>query len=182
MTITDWIQAISTLILVGVTAFYAWKTYDLSTDAKRQADASVKMADEMKEQRYDTVRPVIDIELVERSTDLSKRAYSDREQVILNGLRGKLVNRGLGPAMDVQSYIVTESGKEKHNFGVIGKGKEYDPLQLALLSENNFAFVRVEYRDIYGRLLESKREFVQEKSIFPLGPLQTSIIKISEVQ
>jgi len=73
MAITDWIQVISTLILVGVTAFMR----DLSKDAKRQADASVKMAEEIEKQRYDTVRPVIDIELSQEPKDLMELGYSE---------------------------------------------------------------------------------------------------------
>ena len=47
MTMTDWIQAIATIILVGITAFYALQT--------------LKTVNEMKKQRYTTFRPVIDI-------------------------------------------------------------------------------------------------------------------------
>jgi hypothetical protein len=55
MTITDWIQAISTFVLVGVTAFYAWKTYSLSKATEKQATASVKMAEEMRNARSPSI-------------------------------------------------------------------------------------------------------------------------------
>jgi hypothetical protein len=47
MTVTDWIQAISTLILVAITGIYAWRTHVISEATKQQADASMKMAEAM---------------------------------------------------------------------------------------------------------------------------------------
>jgi len=49
MTITDWIQAIAMVVLVGVTIFYAWQAKKASNSAKASADASVKMAEEVRD-------------------------------------------------------------------------------------------------------------------------------------
>ena len=67
MTLTDWIQAISMVVLVGVTIFYAWRTFAISRATKQQADASAKMAKEMKEQRYSESLPLLVPDITRRS-------------------------------------------------------------------------------------------------------------------
>ena len=57
MTTTDWIQAIATGVLVVITAIYAWRTFAISRSTEKQADASVKMAEEMKEQMIHMAQP-----------------------------------------------------------------------------------------------------------------------------
>ncbi len=59
MTVTDWIQAISMLILVAVTGVYAWRTHVVSTEAKKQANASIETAEEMRKERRMTARPIV---------------------------------------------------------------------------------------------------------------------------
>ncbi len=57
MTATDWIQAISMVVLAIITGVYAWRTHIISRATREQADASVKMAEEMREQRQGEARP-----------------------------------------------------------------------------------------------------------------------------
>ena len=59
MTITDWIQAISMVVLVGVTIFYAYQAKKASGSAKASAEANVRMAEEMREQRVMVSRPLL---------------------------------------------------------------------------------------------------------------------------
>jgi hypothetical protein len=80
MTLTYWIQAIATVVLVIITGIYVWRTYVISKATKKQADASVKMAEEMQEQRYDALRPVIDIVNTRMEfMELAKQAYGAKE-------------------------------------------------------------------------------------------------------
>jgi len=95
MTITDWIQAISTLILVGVTAFYAWKTYDLSKDTKRQANASVQMAEEMR----NAISPSITMQWIGTNPNTKEISAS-------------LQNTGFGPALNLKCYLTHKTHKE----------------------------------------------------------------------
>jgi len=51
------VQAIATCILVAITAVYAILTWLISKNAGKQAEASIKMAEEMREQRLALDRP-----------------------------------------------------------------------------------------------------------------------------
>jgi hypothetical protein len=53
------VQAIATVVLVLVTAFYVILTRSLSKSAAKQADASAKMAEEMREQRLAVSQPLV---------------------------------------------------------------------------------------------------------------------------
>ncbi len=52
MTTTDWVQAVSMIVLVIVTGIYAWRTHVISKATKEQAE-------EMKGQRLMASRPII---------------------------------------------------------------------------------------------------------------------------
>ena len=106
------------------------------------------MAEEIEKQRYDTVRPVIDIELSQEPKDLMELGYSERESVLSRGLRSILINRGIGPAIDVFYH--------------------------SLKDNNGTLFFVVTYRDVYGRLLESKKELIGEKGKWELGQTAAS--------
>ncbi len=59
MTTGELIQVILMGLLVVVTSIYAWRTFAISNATKKQADASVKMARETKEQRYSESLPLL---------------------------------------------------------------------------------------------------------------------------
>jgi len=182
MTITDWIQAISTLVLVGVTAFYAWKTHNLSKATEKQVNASVKMAEEMAQTRYDTVRPVIDIQLGTSANDYIERGLAHKATTHPKGLNCILANIGLGPALDVHSHMIIGIATPKpeeldYNFGVIAVGEPEKQLCQAVHEKEGVMYFDVQYRDVFGRLFESKRELVEEKGNWTLGPLRTSVME-----
>lgn len=113
MTITDWIQAISTLVLVAVTGIYAWRTHAISkatseqTQAtKKQAEASVKMAEEMREQRIMASRPVI-IQKVVVETETQFRTFGSKDWFSYFEVH----NAGNGPAIELEVSLLD---KEKN--------------------------------------------------------------------
>jgi hypothetical protein len=59
MTTTELVTIILTAVLVIITGIYAWRTFAISNAAKKQADATVKMAHEMAEKRYSDCQPVL---------------------------------------------------------------------------------------------------------------------------
>ena len=59
MTTGELIQVILMALLVVVTSIYAWRTFAISNATRKQADASVKMADEMAIKRYSDFQPVL---------------------------------------------------------------------------------------------------------------------------
>ena len=71
-------------ILVGVTAWYAWQTQ--------------RMAKEMREQRMDAIRPVIDIHFPDPRTSLERlsEAIGEEESVVRDRYTVRLRNIGSG--------------------------------------------------------------------------------------
>ena len=107
----DWAQIILMIALVAVTAF---STLSVS----KQADASVKMAEEMKEQRYDALRPIIDIANIQHMPiELARQAYAKEPP---KELACKLCNVGAGPATDVYSFVFPPSGERRRQEIIIG--------------------------------------------------------------
>ena len=53
------VNAVLVLVLIGVTVFYVRATKRIATQTKQQAEASVRMAEEMKETRELSYRPVL---------------------------------------------------------------------------------------------------------------------------
>ena len=148
-----------TVILVLLTAVYVSRV-------RQQADASVKMAEEMREQRYDSVRPIIDIERKPESRELAKQAYGDFSEGLLCILR----NIGVGPATDVYSFVHIDCKCQLHPFGALAKNGEIEKLPLSLKQRNGRNVLVAYYRDVYDRCFESSREV--KKGVVQLGPLE----------
>lgn len=155
------VQAIAMMVLVGVTSYYAAQTR--------------KMAKEMLNQRYDIFRPVIDIDPYKSEPkELAKEAYKAKNGALPEHLMCLLRNVGVGPAIDVLSYVYYER-RWLHSFGTIATiGTDLDPMQLSLEGKNNRKVLIVYYKDVYGRCFESSREVSvdREKGTWKLGPLE----------
>ena len=59
MTASEWIQIILMGLLVVITGVYVWRTFAISNATKKQADANVKMAEEMREQTVIASQPLV---------------------------------------------------------------------------------------------------------------------------
>ena len=187
MTVTDWIQAISMVVLVIITGIYAWRTHVISKATneqakatKQQADASVKMAEEMRDTRYDTVRPVIDFQWQDSNIVVNSVAMMEgtKGKVPIE-LSCKLRNVGFGPAIELYSYsIVGQDNRNRYDFEtLVAGGKTVDWVALSIRQEGNIGVLEAHYRDIYDRSFTSKLEVysVKEKG------LQTKL-KVEKVQ
>ncbi len=165
------VQIILMIILVSATIFYAYQTKKASDIAKASVDASVKMAEEMRAQRYDTVRPIIDIckqrndpnELIEEGLAVTCGRLPQTLSCILH-------NIGLGPAIDVHF-----NKQQPHDLGTIPVGgKTPKEIHICLESKGNQMALVVHYKDVYGRFFESSRKIGIKKGEIALevGPLE----------
>jgi hypothetical protein len=100
MTTTDWIQAISMVVLVIVTAIYAWRTHVMSKAAREQAEASAKMADEMREQRLNESQPYLLIRLEENNI---LRYPGESNDMAPDSITITIRNEGKGPAINIRA-------------------------------------------------------------------------------
>ncbi len=158
--------------LLAVTGVYA-------LSAARQADASVKMAKEMREQRYDSVRPVVDIRRKVVESRQLNEALAAREENFQYGLSCVLHNVGLGPAIDMYSFIqVSEAERQRYDFGTLAIGEKTLPADLSLNHNDNQTALITYYKDVYGRTFKSRREVsVDKEKGWELGPLQVCLVE-----
>lgn len=170
----EFLQIWLLFVLVVVTSLYAWSTE--------------KMAKEMKNARYDALRPIIDIvNMQQTSLELGRQAYAKK---LPNELRCKLCNIGVGPAVELYSFIEDAEGKPRRwDFGALpvaigtrmtATGEEEigytEEMRLLLEHRGNHGALVAYYKDVYGRWFESSRE-VRLGAVNP-DPLQ--IRKITE--
>jgi len=90
----DWAQIILMIGLIMVTAVYA-------SSAGRQAEASVKMAEEMKKQLLSEARPYLLIRLEKEVIDLHTKGSDGKHYDMPNEFKVTIRNVGKGPAINV---------------------------------------------------------------------------------
>jgi len=103
MTASDVIQVVLMSLLVVVTGIYAWRTHVISRATKEQANASVKMAEEMREQRRPIVVPkafpAIGVPYQASVEEIAKHVYSDYFEIY---------NKGNSPAIDLEVLLLNQ--------------------------------------------------------------------------
>jgi len=124
-------QGALTLVLVGATVYYARKTKDIASASREQADASVKMAEEVHKQGLDADRPYLLIEVPSLETVTwfknPKDAYADPNSDYPKSITCRIYNAGRGPAKELVATLLQpvlacpESRKE-----VLRPGESWD--------------------------------------------------------
>ena len=160
------IAALTTLVLI--TAWYAKQT--------------TIMAEEMREQRYDGVRPIIDIKRLKTTEPLAlaKEAYSAGEGILPKLLPCRLRNVGVGPAIDLYFFIhhPNYDKRQKHFYGTLVKEDgETDKYDLSPEQEDGRMALVTYYKDVYGRDFKSSREIILKKDqhSYEIGPLKITL-------
>lgn len=103
---TTAVVAIATLVVAGATVYYARKTRDLSDAAKRQTEAAQAAVEEMREQRYSSLLPVMDVVFSEQdASETLAEAYNLLREKWPETKRGYVKNIGIGPALDVRLQV-----------------------------------------------------------------------------
>jgi hypothetical protein len=172
MTTTDWIQAISTVVLVLVTIFYAWRTHILSKATQKQAEASLKIAES-------TARPSILLRL-----NLKNDEWDRHKKRLLPEFIGiSMINAGSGPAINIEvmlwskkyHYPYSTKGylaqNEQCNIDIDAEmeleNTEFSSLQKELLKKGVEYAIIVNYEDINKSSMSSYLifEIVENKFI-----------------
>jgi len=204
----DWLgggpaaQALAASVTLIVTAALAVFTFLYARSAGRQAEAAFKMAEEMREQRYAASRPLMDavfLGLVEGDDiEQLKGGLVVRHGQCPETRRGYVQNFGLGPALDVEVYV---KGPEVQPYlrkvGALGVGQAFPPppeSNQGLLiwlepieGTGQSGILRIRYRDIYGREIESTRLVTAERdadndeATLRIGPLETRVTRDSQL-
>ena len=180
--VVDWlnknsgaVQAMATAILVVVTAFYVILTWSISKNAGKQAEASVRMAEEMRRSREDGSRPVLHIRRIE-PVELGQGLEAIREGLREwpNGDRVlcKVKNIGKGPALNIKADVATDDGATQEEMGTLGVGDEAERKPFAVIQDRE-SFIEVHYQDVYRRRFFSRRPVTFDEAGTHLGSLET---------
>jgi hypothetical protein len=174
------IGIVLTLTLAAV-LWYAW-------EARKQAKAGERMAEEMLETRHGGVLPVIDfIAEAGRGVDLIAEALRIQEGILPETLHGHLKNIGSGPALDIQFQIkLSDTEPIPKRVPRVGVG-EY--VQDELTRTHNWHIylhpvgesmkrLSVEFHNVYGRPYRSWRDvsFDTAEGNTTVGPLRTQAL------
>ena len=165
------VQAIAVVVLIIVTGVYAAAT-------RRQADANVRMAEEAREQRYAACFPLVDA-VFPGFLDLDSSEGLDEALAAGAGecpevRRAYVQNFGLGPALDVEFYIKGPGMQLRlWKVGALAVGQvSPDPsdTKRGLLiwlepieGTGESRILRIRYRDVYGRQIESTRRVTADR-------------------
>ncbi len=159
---TGGVQAIAVVALVITTAFYAWRTWSISSATEKQAEASVEIARETQAARMDAVRPVIDIGVnpfAKPGYELLKEALSEQPP---KALRCTLRNVGVGPALNVAYDIQVGSEIGYKRVGALAVGEQVLPsgeeLPLKLEGSARHGVITILYEDAFANRWESRME------------------------
>ena len=130
------------------------------------------------------VAPVIDFERVKSSgTEMMKEAFCGKSGDTSDGLLCTLNNIGLGPAIDLHSFIQNPfvqdplERRQRFDFGTLAVEGKTEEMKLSLNQDAKRIALVAYYKDIYGRTLESSREVKSDEvKGWQLGPLQTRLM------
>lgn len=139
----DWAQILLMIGLVTITAVYAWSS-------QRQANASAKMTEEMREQRVMASRPVI-IQKAVVETETELRTFGSRDWFS----HFQVYNAGNGPAIEVEISLLNREKTPIHSqrktfLKASEPPIEFSPTELASLEKSTFYLV-CEYQGIFSR-------------------------------
>ncbi len=145
----DFAQAIQitiTFVLALITYTYVTRTKDIAEATRQQAEASVKMAEEMEAQRIMAARPVI----VPRDTYESNASDSPPE---FTGF--ELYNLGNGPAIEIEISVFnkdkTRRSSEKRSFFKASESINFYPDWNLKDYIGSTCYLVAEYQSIYSR-------------------------------
>ncbi len=162
--------AISMVALVILTSIYAWHTR--------------KMAEEMKKQRHEAFRPIIDIVVQPLNPlELAKQAYAATEEKLPVEMPCILRNIGVGPAVDLDSFIQNPGTKKRlrFEFGTLAKGDSTPKMNLLLIQDGSNMILVAFYYDVYGNLLSSSRKVtINEQNNIVLDHLSIEPVMLVE--
>jgi len=184
-------QVFAALAMLAITVGLVIATFLYARSARRQAEANVQMAEEMREQRYAACFPLVDAVFPEF---LDRDSQEGLEEALAAGagqcpeaIRASLQNFGLGPALDVEFYIKAPGMQPcLRKVGALAVGQVtpappdtnrglliwLEPIE----GTGQSRILRIRCRDVYGREIESARRVTADKDKGTLLPEALEII------
>jgi len=153
MTASDVIQIVLMGLLVVVTGIYAWRTFAISNATKKQAEASVKMAEEMREQRVMASQP----RLLQKSVH-EKDIWEGSTKDYFSHF--EISNAGDIPAIEVESSLMDNEGNRSHSIRQTFLRNndppiKFRPSNITNLEETKTYYIVCEYQNIFSHGLKN---------------------------
>jgi len=155
---TDVTQIFLTGLLVVVTCIYVWLTHAISKTAKQQAEASVKMAEEMREQR----QPLVILKAVQEEgiwTDSQIQFIGIEKSAANYFSHFEISNVGKTPAIEVESSLMDSEGTRPHSIRQTYLRNDDPPIKfrpnnIENLDETKTYYLVSEYQNIFSYNLQ----------------------------
>jgi hypothetical protein len=171
MSAGEWVVAIVLALTLAAVLWYAH-------EARKQAAASAKMAEEMRQQRRDAARPVINIGLEPYERDWEGGLKQALEKAFPAAIQCQLRNIGVGPALNVRFQV--DDGQGRSVLLEIGalEAREGDQVHRHLTVADSTVdqegkLLQVFYEDVFGNTVESRRDLsLGEDGGLVIGPLR----------
>jgi len=140
-------------LLVVVTGIYAWRTFAISNATKKQAGASVKMAEEMREQRVMASQP----RLIQKSVH-EKDIWEGSTKDYFSHF--EISNVGNIPAIEVEISLRDSEGNRPHSIRQTFLTNNDPPIKfrpenIVNLEETKTYDIVCEYQNIFSRGLKN---------------------------
>ncbi|NIN68152.1 MAG: hypothetical protein GTO63_26280 [Anaerolineae bacterium] len=170
-------------LTLGAVLCYAW-------EARKQAKASERIADEMLETRHGTILPVIDFVTEEGSgAEAIVEVLRIQEGILPEELPARLQNIGFGPALDIRFQVKLHDMEPVWKHIPRVRVEEYVKDELTSLEQwhvfleptgGSAKRLTVEFHNVYGRAYRSWRDvtFDLDTGDTKVGPLQTRAISV----
>ncbi len=170
------IQIIISFVLVLITATYVKRTAEIAKAAKEQTEASVKMAEEMREQRYTESLPLLVPDIIRRSIVNKKLGSNEVDYGTLQtgvGLEVAWHNLGKGVAINIRLSFSSPPLDNPPGKSLYFPPRESKALGVAAKESISFRWeqfggqlvdqtkprLEAKYRDIYERDITTVQEF-----------------------
>ena len=171
---SDSIQIFLMGLLVVITAIYALLTHVISKATREQANASMKMAEEMRKQTIMSSRPWI----------IQKAIHEDEKKIrpIEDSFNPnyfshfEIYNQGGGPAIELEISLRDKLDREgtglqshRETFLMAGKTLEFYPADVGSLDESKTFYLACEYQSVLSRSLK-----IWYQTLLPFEPVKSS--------
>lgn len=161
--------------LFVVTFLYALSTRDIAEETKQLAKSTQALAIESEKQRLDAIRPILDIIHTPEPGELFSMGYSPNQGTVPDGVTCIVKNVGLGPALNVQLDLLIGSETNPEFVPLIAVSNEEKRKLKVHQDLQDSPYIRVSYRDVFGRKLDSKKRLRTDGKLPLLGILQLDI-------
>ena len=192
ITAADWLQASVTGLLALITLTYVFLFWKSNISVREQVEATKGMAEEMQQQRFDTHQPVLVLKEDSSSLETGKQVVHLWMGSYPKAISCRCKNVGAGPALDLRWTIHEDDGTTmNYDFPVLEAGQQLKrnspgprkykeqifEFPMCDTERENVKILRLTYKDLYGRGIESKREitFDRENEVIHWGHLEVKV-------